>query len=176
MRTIINFGSALPAVWAHLLSNDVGEEEAAFLFAHVEHTSRGVTFNVRDWYAVTSDDYSRRDREGIELNDASRARLFKAAHEGGFSLVECHSHPGPWPAGFSETDVNGFGEFVPHVWWRLKGRPYAAIVVASDTFDAIAWVDSPDCAIPVDAITDGGRLLYPTHESLKRWEVLHGSV
>jgi hypothetical protein len=44
-------------------------------------------------------------------------------------------------ASFSASDVWGFHEWVPHVRWRLRGRSYAAIVTAGDTFDALAWIE-----------------------------------
>ena len=54
----------------------------------------------------------------------------------GASLVEMHSHIGPWPAGFSYADRLGLQETVPHMWWRLKKRPYLALVVTNCSFDA----------------------------------------
>jgi hypothetical protein len=165
------------AVWTHLRSNRE-DEEAAFLFADVQTTPRGTVFHVRGWYRVEPHDFAARGIEGIELTDACRAALMKRAHDERRALLECHSHPGPRQAMFSLFDFDGFDEFVPHVRWRLKGRPYVAFVVADTTFDALAWIE-PGVTSPVavDAITDGDQLSYPTRRSLTRWkEVHHGQA
>jgi hypothetical protein len=164
------------AVWAHLRSNVDGEEEAAFLFADAEVTTRGTTLHVRGWYQVVADDFEARGMEGIVLTDACRASLFKRAHDEGRCLIECHSHPGPRTAVFSLYDFEGFSEFVPHVRWRLQGRPYAAVVVADTTFDALAWIEpGAHAPVAVDAVTTDNEILYPTRKSLVRWqEVQHG--
>lgn len=58
------------------------------------------------------------------------------------TLVEAHSHGPRGVPTFSGSDWTGFSEWVPHVRWRLRGAPYAAIVVAAaGTLDAIAWID-----------------------------------
>jgi hypothetical protein len=82
------------------------------------------------------------------------------------SLIEFHSHPAPWPAQFSGSDFHGFDEFVPHVLWRLKGRPYAAVVVAPRGFDALAWVTSPRQLLGVNAVVLGNEKIFPTGLSL----------
>jgi hypothetical protein len=161
-------------VWGHLRSNQDGDEEAAFLFADIETTPRGVIFHVHDWYKVEPTDYASRGFDGIELTDSCRGQILKRAHDEGRSLLECHSHPGWRQAVFSRFDFEGFEEFVPHVRWRLKGRPYAAVVVADTSFDALAWVD-PDITDPVavDAVAAGIQLSYPTRHSLTRWKEVH---
>jgi hypothetical protein len=68
-------------------------------------------------------------------------------------------------------DFEGFTEFVPHVRWRLRGRPYAAIVVADTTFDALAWIEPEDPKpVAVDAVTAESEILYPTRKSVTRWQ------
>ncbi len=56
----------------------------------------------------------------------------------------------PWDDIFADqlaTDIiveqrqYGLQEFVPHARWQLGGRPYAALVVAEDSYDGLAWVD-----------------------------------
>ena len=52
---------------------------------------------------------------------------------------------------------------VPHLWWRLRGRPYGAVVVDGDTFDGLAWVVSADRPEHVVGIEfDGGGFLPAT--------------
>src|SRR6266487_1407438 len=105
----------------------------------------------------------------MELADETRAQVIKRAHDLGASMVEFHSHPYPWPARFSESDRVGLEEFVPHVWWRLKGRPYAAVVVAPSGFDGLVWMTSPDRPEQLDGIACGDRLLRPTGLTLRHW-------
>jgi len=172
--TLAFSGDIQSAVWQHLRSNPDGEEEAAFLFADAETTPRGITLHVRSWYPVKPEDFEARGWEGIVLSDACRAAMFKRAHDEGRCLIECHSHPGPRPAVFSPYDFEGFVEFVPHVRWRLKGRPYAAVVVADTTFDALAWIDADsETPLAVDAVTAGSEILYPTRKSFTRWQEAH---
>jgi len=157
-------------VWAHLRSNDV-DEEAAFLFAEPEFTAKGITLHVRGSYLVPSQDFEVRGMDGIVLNDECRAALLKRAHDAGHALIECHAHPGWRPAVFSIYDFEGFSEFVPHVRWRLQDRPYAAIVVAGTTFDALAWIEPGNpTPVAVDAVTSASEILYPTRQSLVRWQ------
>jgi hypothetical protein len=91
--------------------------------------------------------------------------LIKRAWDSGTSLVEFHSHPRDrWQAMFSPSDLAGFDEFVPHCWWRLRGRPYLAVVVAQRSVDALAWVTDPRRPVRLDAIwLDGGKEIVPSH-------------
>jgi hypothetical protein len=73
-----------------------------------------------------------------------RPQIIKWAWDAGASLVEAHSHGDTGTACFSPSDLCGLQEWVPHLWWRLRGRPYSAIVTTDKTFDAIAWIDDPD--------------------------------
>ena len=68
---------------------------------------------------------------------------------------------------FSPSDLWGFQAWVPHLFWRLRGRPYAALVTAGDTFDALAWVDSAEQPEQVDQIElDDGSVLVATTRTL----------
>ena len=93
----------------------------------------------------------------------------KRAHDPGTCLVEFHSHTGPWPAAFSGSDLIGFREFVPHIWWRLKGRPYLAVVACRSTFDGFAWIAGPTAPVPIAGILNDETLMEPT--GLSRWEL-----
>jgi hypothetical protein len=97
----------------------------------------------------------------VSLRDETRAAITKWAWDAGRSLVEAHSHGDAGSAEFSASDLCGFAEWVPHLWWRLRGRPYAAIVTAGETFDALAWIVAPQQPEQVRAvdITGRGRLI-----------------
>lgn len=153
----------------HLLPGRSAREEAAFLF--VSHNEQGDadTFEVLASEKLQHADFSVHSGDSIELADSARTRLIKRAHDLKASLVEFHSHPGPWPAGFSEADRIGLRETVPHMFWRLENRPYIAIVVARTGFDALLWIDNPQRPRPLDAMLAGDRLLLPTNNSLGEW-------
>ncbi len=103
------------------------------------------------------------------MEDATRARLIKRAHDVRASLVEVHSHVGPWRAAFSFSDIRGLKETVPNMWWRLKGRPYASIVISAVSVDALAWIETAERAVPLDEIHSGAEVIHPTHSALEEW-------
>jgi hypothetical protein len=165
----------LPAnLWAevlnHLLPRNAVVEEAAFMFAKTERTAAELKFEVVEVIKLTPQDFVARYADFIELKDEARARVIKRAHDLGASIVELHSHVGPWRAAFSFSDIAGLKDIVPHLWWRLKGKPYAALVVAKNGFDALVWADDPDLPRALDAVVAGDQVLQPTNETLKEWE------
>lgn len=127
----------------NLLPPNMEVEESAFVFAKVSKQEEKVVFEYNDCYFVTKDDYEIQTSSHIELKDDMRPRMIKRASDTGTSLIEIHSHLYS-PAEFSGSDLYGFKEFVPHVWWRLKKQPYAAIVLSVKDFDSFVWIDSPD--------------------------------
>jgi proteasome lid subunit RPN8/RPN11 len=149
-------------LWAHLLPTRAGPEEAAFVYANAEETDGSRVFRLVDWEAVPEDGFASRSSIHFELTDEMRARVIKRAHDLRTSLIEFHSHTGPWPATFSPSDLEGFREFVPHVWWRLKGRPYAAVVLARSGFDGFAWIADPQTPARLDGITTDTEFLKST--------------
>lgn len=160
------------ALWAHLLPDKDGREQGAFLFTSLEQTQRESVFHVRDSLLLERDDFAAQDADYLELSDKRRAEVIKRAHTLNASLVEFHSHPGPWPAAFSLIDRRGLQETVSHMWWRLKGRPYLAFVVAPCSFDALVWQENPREPGPLCGIAVGDTLLKPTNSSLQGWS--HG--
>lgn len=153
------------SIVAHLLQPD-GCEDAAFVFCKCEPDGEEVQFAFVDWLAVEPDGCAARSAYYLQLTDKMRARVIKRAHDLQTSLVEFHSHRSTFSAAFSMSDFSGFDEFVPHMWWRLKGRPYAAVVVAENSFVGIAWIRDARSAQPVTAIDIGVELLRPTGLSL----------
>lgn len=148
----------------HLLGPD-GCEEAVFAFCKFERSGSRSRFELIDWYAVPPTGFVTRSRYFLELTDETRSQVIKRAHDLQATLIEFHSHRSTRPAAFSPSDYAGFDEFVPHVWWRLKGRPYAAVVVAESSFDGIAWIDDAKTAVPLSGISLGNELLLATGES-----------
>ena len=151
----------------HLLRNPNANEEAAFVFA--KHSTAGNRFTFIEWFPVPPEGFVVQLPYHFELTDETRARVIKRAHDLGSSIIEFHSHTGPWPAQFSPSDWSGFEEVVPHMWWRLKGRPYAAVVVAKTGFDAFAWLADPNTPTRLSGISVDGELLEPSRlSSLER--------
>lgn len=153
----------------HLLPRKMHEEEAAFVFASVTRKGNDVVFEYKDYLKAVDSDYDLKSAFHIELTDDLRSRLLKKAHDLKASIIEFHSHVDQKLATFSFSDWDGFSEFVPHVFWRLERRPYAAVVFTKGSFDALAWVDDPKKPKKVDHLQVGSKLLKPTGLSYKKW-------
>jgi hypothetical protein len=155
---------------AHLLPRRPKSEEVAFVFCHSVRTAREVRLSFLESYLVPATGFIYKSLFGIELSDACRGSVIKRAHELNASLIEMHSHPLAGTVEFSPSDRNGFSDFVPHVWWRLKQRPYAAIVVGPRGFDSLCWFSNcgrPDCVLELQVAE---RLITPTGLTLANWE------
>jgi hypothetical protein len=122
-------------------------ECAAFLLAEVA----GSVFNLVELRLIEAGNYERRSSLHLTLQDEVRPQLISWAWARDLSLVEAHSHR-PGHAKFSRSDLWGFDEWVPHLWWRLQGRPYAALVKSCEQWDGLAWLASPDEPEQVSAI------------------------
>jgi hypothetical protein len=146
-------------LWFHLLQGE--EEEAAFIFTKTDVLT---PFHM---LLVSPEGFAYKSRFGFELTDAYRASIIKKAHDLDAMIIEFHSHPFPSTACFSPTDIEGLRDFVPHVRWRLKNKPYAAVVVAPQSFDALFW--ATDGAPEPIALNVGGRIVLPTRKSLEEW-------
>lgn len=106
-------------------------------------------FNVVDLEPMCGSDIASRSDRHVVLHDDVRPRLISNASARNLGLLEAHSHGSRGYAAFSPSDLAGFEEWVPHLWWRLRGQPYAALVVAGDRWDALAWIDGPRDPRPV---------------------------
>jgi len=162
MRTVLELpGNVHEALWEHLLAEAADAEEAAFVFAPYEVDNGTGIFRYAEWFPIPPEGFASRSPFHFELSDKTRAAVIKRAHDLNASLVEFHSHTGPWPARFSPSDWAGFEEFVPHVWWRLTGRPYAAVVVAR----AETRQELEDAPVRLDGILVDGLSVEPTRLS-----------
>lgn len=112
------------------------EEQVAFLFA--EPPGEDGRLRATEMYAVPPQDFVDQSAFYLALSDEVRGLVISRATRLGACLVEAHSHL-HGPAGFSPTDIDGLEEWVPHVRWRLAGRPYLALVFAGERFDALVW-------------------------------------
>lgn len=135
----------------HLFPKNDRREQGGFLFCHFDET-KGV-FESLEWMPLMPTDYLAQESDYLELSDEARAMVIKKAHDMGASLVELHCHPGSYKAAFSIADYIGFQEFVPHVRWRLKKRPYAALVFAYDSLDGFVWIGEQTTPLTLDGIS-----------------------
>ena len=153
-------------VLAHLLGNDVESESAGFMFVLPgSHTDDVQVYRHVEWHPVPPDGFVENSSYHLELTDEFRASIVKRAHDIGASIVEFHSHLGPHPARFSPFDRLGLREFVPHVRWRLRKRPYFAVVVTHTDFDCLAWMADTEQPQHIDGIVVGDTVFQPTRLS-----------
>ena len=149
------------SVRRHLLPWWHRAEEAAFLYAVPTEDA----FECLEWFPVPASGFASRSAYHLELNEETQAKTIKRAHDLGASIVEMHSHLGRVHARFSPSDLAGFQDFVPHVLWRLKHRPYLAVVMTGTGFDGFAWKRGPDAPERLHGIKVGSRFLTPTRLS-----------
>ena len=158
-------------LWRHLLPTRFISEEAAFMFVSQERKNGTEVFKCLDWCPVPSDGYHFQSGYHFELSDKMKAKVIKQAFDLNASLVEFHSHIDKWPAQFSASDFMGLHDFVPHIWWRLKGRPYLAVVVSRSGFDGFVWIKDPETPERLDFISVDNSILRPTRFSPLRYDL-----
>jgi len=145
--------STYDELMAHLSSSHV--EQVAFLFT--EPPADGQPLRVGEIFAVPSTGFAVQTGYHVALTDGVRGDVIKRAHDLGGCLVEVHSHGGGPPVWFSASDLYGFEDWVPHVRWRLRGRPYVALVFAGKAFDALVWAAGDETATPLCRLEVDGR-------------------
>jgi hypothetical protein len=161
------------AIASHLLKNQL--EQAAFAFAVASERGSDLRLDLSDVYLAAAEDFEIHSAFHITLTDEALSQIIKRAWDTGTSIVEFHSHPDPrFAAAFSPSDLAGFSELVPHIRWRLRGRPYAAVVVAPRGFDALVWSGGSSYPQPLTALQVGTESRTPTGLTLKRLEWEHG--
>jgi len=154
---------AYEAVRAHLLQDN--SEQAAFLFITTDLRKNECTLEVVEYYLVPEGELAGGgDPYYLELTDEAKSKVIKMASDRKTALGEAHSHPFSLSrCSFSPSDLEGFKEFVPHVWWRLRGKPYLALVMGQRSFDALVWLKDPETPTALDGLMlDRIRSLKPT--------------
>jgi hypothetical protein len=175
---MVSFSLSIPpnqykVLMKHLIPLRAKTEEAAFLFCRVRHACEEVTFQFLEAHLVAPSEFNYKSLYSIELTDGCRADVIKHAHDLSASLVEMHSHPQASLVEFSPSDRSGFAAFIPHVWWRLKNRPYAAVVVGPRGFDSLSWISNPQSPDGLLDLQVGNKRLKPTGLTLENWESRH---
>ena len=162
----------------HLLPRHSSLEQGGFVLTRCGTDHHGdQVLDFVEWIPLEADDYAHQYDNYLELTDITRARIIKRAHDLDACLLELHSHPTPFPAAFSLSDLHGFQEFVPHVRWRLRGRPYAAIVLAPSGFDGLAWIERDLTPLQLCAIETETETYQATKLTLRRRpDFQHGTI
>jgi len=157
----------------HLLKDTT--EQVVFAFADVTATEEGVLFSAAEVYCVQAHETQFQSGYHISLTDDCLARVIKVAWDKQAALVDFHSHLSDlYPAQFSPSDLYGFREFVPHIWWRLRHKPLLAMVMNPSGFDALVWRTSPDAPEALAALRIGEDVKAPTGLTLKVLERSRG--
>lgn len=147
---------------AHLTSR---AEQVGFFLANFDAATQA--FHLTAWRPVPAEGYEYQGDYHVRLSDETQTEMIQCATREDASLVEAHSHGDLVPAGFSPSDLAGFAEWVPHCFWRLRRRPYAAVVTGGDGFDALAWIQDPRQVEQIDHIElDDGTTLAATRWTL----------
>ncbi len=157
---------AYEEIQTHLLVNNGETESAGFMFVVPRsHDDDTQVYEHVEWCPVPPEGFCENSWSHLELTDEFKAGVIKRAHDLGAAVVEFHSHLGRQPARFSPLDRRGLREFVPHVRWRLKNRPYFAVVFTRKDFDGLAWIADDDQPQHISGIVAGDKLFQPTRLS-----------
>lgn len=126
-------------------------------------------FVVREWRAIPATGFEIQSPFHVTLKDETKRDIIRWAWDRGLCLIEAHSHEELYPAELSSSDLWGLSEWVPQLSWRLQGRPYAALVVAGEGVDGLAWVDGVGAPEPVMSLDlDDGEVIRTTACTLER--------
>lgn len=163
MTRIVTSGAMYASARAHLRGH---VEQVGFFLGDFDGDRDA--FVLREWRPMPPEAFEYQTAYHVTLLDEMRPEIIKWVWEANACLVEVHSHGDEGRACFSSSDIWGFDEWVPHVRWRLRGRPYAAIVTAADSFDALAWIDDTGDPVQVTALDVDGAGILPTALTLPR--------
>lgn len=145
------------------------DEQVGFFLAVFDARDRA--FLVRDWRAIPARGFEIQSPYHVTLTDEAKSDVIRWAWDRALCLIEAHSHGELYPAELSPSDMWGLSEWVPHLSWRLQGRPYAALVVAGEEVDGLAWVDHPRDPEPILTLElDDGAVISTTACTAARLE------
>jgi hypothetical protein len=183
MKHIITIpGAIVDRLRSHLFQDEL--EQGAFLFAEVGKNDHSLMLGVVDLYLVPPAGWHVQKEVYLEMKDTERAKIMKLARGRSLAAIDCHSHPGTegevW---FSPSDRKGITEFAPYAKWKLDGQPFAAMVWADASIDAVIWHGDFATAHPVDAVQiladRAGVTMTPTDSWFRQpkrnwWSGFHG--
>jgi hypothetical protein len=135
-------------------------EHVGFFLADYDAEDR--RFELGEWIAIPSEGFEFQSSYHVSLTDEAIAMVLGRATAAECSLVEVHSHLGYAGAAFSPSDIIGLREWVPQMRWRLRRRPYAAMVWEDESFDALAWIETAGAEQVETISVDGGKAMAAT--------------
>ncbi len=150
----------------HLLQNDL--EQVCFLYYENIFDGVKIILDIKDYYLVVPNEYAYQSGFHVEIKESCQTKIIKTAWDKKLSLGEIHSHPTSLRAFFSQSDLLGFQEFVPHIWWRLKKGPYLAIVLTKMELDALVWIKNAKWDRAVNKIEVGSSVIRPSNTTIKQ--------
>lgn len=158
-------------------ARDRNPEEAAFGYAAVTAAQHTTNFSVSEMHLVAPQEFELQSEYHFTLTDEALGYQIKQAWDRGLSLVEFHCHRWPDdPPQFSLSDISGFSEIVPHLFWRLKGRPYGAVLLTPRGVDAVAWIKDGEQAEAVDRIVAGHGVIKPSGLTIATLRARYGTL
>jgi len=149
----------------HLFQNHL--EQGAFLFARATNGTKDfLRFDATDMYLIPPEGWAVQLEVYLEMKNAERAKIMKMARDGGYAVLDCHSHPGSHDqVEFSPSDRAGITNFAAYAKWKLSSQPYAAMVWGEKSVDAVVWYGAFDQARPIQEVLitdeDVRRILVP---------------
>jgi hypothetical protein len=163
-RQILIPAVILHALRTHLFQNEL--EQAAFLFADVQTTTEYLTFKATEIYFVPPQGWEVQLDVYLQMQESERAKILKMARDKNLALIDCHSHPRSYEdVWFSPSDVSGITDFAAYVKWKLNNKPFAAMVWAETSLDAVSWDGNFAAANAVEIVSTPDRdgwLMCPT--------------
>lgn len=150
----------------HLFSGEV--EQVAFGYARLSSLHSDEVCHILEFEFLSAGEFIFQSSYHIEVHPEVLARVIKKSFDMDACVVEFHSHRSSLPARFSMTDMSGFNEVVPHVLWRLRDKPYMAIVLHETSFDGLLWKPGDTDPGQLDGIRVDQTLLSPTALTLNK--------
>ena len=139
------------SVRKHLFKSEV--EQGSFLFTRTETLPGSLSLRVFDLYLVPESGWEIQTDYHLQMKDSERAMIMRKARDLQAGVIDCHSHPqAEDDVFFSASDRSGISDFAQYAKWKLSGRPFAAMVWAQRSMDAVLWSGSFEEAIPIDTI------------------------
>jgi hypothetical protein len=145
-------------------------EQVGFFLA--DYNPAQQAFALLEWRSMPAEAFEHQSAYHVTLRDEIRPEIITWAFRAQACLIEVHSHGERGTPAFSPSDIGGFADWVPHVRWRLSGRPYAAIVTVGDRLDSICWLGDGHAPEQIEHLKVGAQILQSTGLTLPRWSEL----
>lgn len=128
------------------------QEQGCFLFASSSKDNSSIEVNIKDVHLIETGGWSFQSGFHLELREEEKVRVMQKARKLDCDLIECHSHRFNGAASFSPSDVQGLGEFVQYIWWKLPGKIYGAVVFTKSDINGQIWLPKQTMPVPISEI------------------------